>query len=382
MRSAHSSLEADTGLSEIELDRLGVVPARREDASRASTAQERMRPKRPPMGNNILGSVAPPYADSRISGCAPPSGDSPGILGENPASGSPPGAIPPPWAQPLRLWSLLDLMTPFKLKEIYDFLMTIGGAVRRWKESPEGEEIPDDERKRLVATLKEMLPATREEAANGVIVEHVAHELARLIIWLDMDELTSASLVIHLMNLTASIQIELANIALAFIPAGKSKYFEQEMLFGEPVWKAFPSARADIREAGNCFATGAHTATVFHLMRAAEVALRVLATNLQVTFSDPIEFQIWDTIIDEAQDKANAVCKSLPSKKAKIEAREFYNGAIGEFRAFKEMRNPVMHTRRTYDEPMAQSAMNHVREFMQRLAKKLREGRRNPIKWK
>lgn len=30
VKSDHSSLEADTGLSEIELDRLGVVPVRRE----------------------------------------------------------------------------------------------------------------------------------------------------------------------------------------------------------------------------------------------------------------------------------------------------------------------------------------------------------------
>ena len=47
--------------------------------------------------------------------------------------------------------------------------------------------------------------------------------------------------------------------------------------FGESVAVAFPSASQDIQEAMKCFACERYTATVFHLMRAAEALMRVLA---------------------------------------------------------------------------------------------------------
>ena len=70
--------------------------------------------------------------------------------------------------------------------------------------------------------------------------------------------------------------------------------------------------------------------------------------------------------------------KAGPSRDA---ALEFYRGALGEFEAFKDTyRNNVMHVRKAYDEPQALSVMNHVREFMIRLAAKIDE---NPkaIRW-
>ena len=44
------------------------------------------------------------------------------------------------------------------------------------------------------------------------------------------------------------------------------------------------------------------------------------------------------------------------------------------FRYFKDhWRNPVNHFRSKYDEPQALSAINHVRDFMQHIATKLKE---------
>ena len=186
---------------------------------------------------------------------------------------------------------------------------------------------------------------------------------------------------IALKDLRADLITYLGTETFAYVPPARSKYLEQEALFGEAVWKAFPSARYDIQEAGNCYAVGAHTACVFHLMRAVEGALRVLARDLKVKLPG-LEFEEWNRIIEAIQECAEVRAKTLRRREDRTKAREFYGGAIGEFRAFKDAwRNHVMHARASYDEQRAQSAMTHVREFMQRLAERLSEDRRRPLRW-
>jgi hypothetical protein len=60
----------------------------------------------------------------------------------------------------------------------------------------------------------------------------------------------------------------------------RAQYFAQVKLFGDDVHFAFPSARADIQESGNCLATDRNTAAVFHLMRSVEWGLRALCGHL------------------------------------------------------------------------------------------------------
>jgi hypothetical protein len=79
-----------------------------------------------------------------------------------------------------------------------------------------------------------------------------------------------------------AIEKELAQRKLVFIPPNLVEYLEQEKLFGDAVYENFPSARGDIRDAGNCLAAGLNTAAVFHLMRVVELGLRALAKKLHV----------------------------------------------------------------------------------------------------
>ena len=79
-------------------------------------------------------------------------------------------------------------------------------------------------------------------------------------------------------------------------------------LFGLEVATAFPSASRDIREAGNCLAVECCTASVFHLMRASEFALRALARDRRVEFSDrPLEEKEWGQILSNLEAKASGV---------------------------------------------------------------------------
>lgn len=68
-----------------------------------------------------------------------------------------------------------------------------------------------------------------------------------------------------------------------FIPAEWSYLYRHDgPLFGERVEDAFPDAHRDIEAAGRCIALDESTAAVFHLMRAAELALQRLANELGV----------------------------------------------------------------------------------------------------
>jgi hypothetical protein len=165
---------------------------------------------------------------------------------------------------------------------------------------------------------------------------------------------------------------ELSERKLVFIPPSFVQFLEQDALFDDAVNQAFPSAQPEIKDAGNCLAVGLPNAAIFHLMRVAELGLRALAKTLNVKMPVQIEFATWGQVIDAIDKKLAQLKGQTP---AKSEKAQFYSGLILEIRAFSHLwRNPVMHARSRYDEPQAQSAFNHVRSFMQRLAERVKEG--------
>ena len=175
-------------------------------------------------------------------------------------------------------------------------------------------------------------------------------------------------------DLVQTIKDEVGTKTFVSIPDSKATLFEQDALFGEAVNKAFPSAKIEIMNVGNCLAADLNTAAIFHLMRVTEIGLRALARNLKVKIKKmPLEYADWGKIIPEIEEKIK-LKKPKSRGKKQSETLEFYHGAIGEFNAFKDIwRNNVMHTRGSYDEKEAVRVFNHVRGFMQRLAAKISE---------
>jgi hypothetical protein len=166
------------------------------------------------------------------------------------------------------------------------------------------------------------------------------------------------------------------------------KYVEQDALFGEVVADKFKRANADIKEAGNCLAVGAHTAAVFHLMRVTELGLRAFCFHLG--FSEviekydrtgqghheyrPIEYATWDKILGQLQRQIDGKLASIPDRKEKHEAQEFYVAIAQEIWALKEAwRNHVMHSRREYIHEDVFAVMAHVKRLMVLLATRLAE---------
>ena len=90
-------------------------------------------------------------------------------------------------------------------------------------------------------------------------------------------------------------------------------YLQKETPFGKAVAQAFPECSEDISEAYNCFAFGRYTASMFHLGRAMEIAVKRVAKKIGVkAYRD--EWQAYLTAMNEHINK-------MPFKTAKDKAR-------------------------------------------------------------
>jgi hypothetical protein len=173
------------------------------------------------------------------------------------------------------------------------------------------------------------------------------------------------------------IEGELEGRYCIIIPKQKSSCLVLEKAFGEGVIGKLSDAAPEIKEAGNCLAVGLHTAAVFHLMRASECGLRVLAEELQAwTEAWPIEYAQWSQVIDAIEkklrpkiDEADRMSKGADKEKA----QSLYHGLLDDVKYLKVDRNKVMHTRCTCSPDDAQSVMGRVRSFMLRVAEMVKE---------
>ena len=185
-----------------------------------------------------------------------------------------------------------------------------------------------------------------------------------------------------LLSFRESVIRNLKRRQFVLVPEERSEYLDHPHLFGEQVSYAFPLAKNDISQAGNCLAVECCTACVFHLMRVVEHGIRALANDRDVNISKgPIELATWEQLIKELE-KSEAAIQQYPKTLAREAQLNFYHGAMIEVRAFKnKFRNSVMHTRDEYDLHEAMSAFTHVRTFMQVLSEKISDHSRTPTVW-
>ena len=160
-------------------------------------------------------------------------------------------------------------------------------------------------------------------------------------------------------HLDGSLITALEKDAVFRIPPERKDYFERDDLFGPEVSTAFPSCDRDIRKAGSCYALGQADACVHHLMLVLERGLNALAVKVGV----PYQRTNWQTIIDQVASKLKSAAKG--------KERDFYLEVNAQFGFLKDAyRNHSEHARDDhYDMPKALSALDHVRSFMQELAK-------------
>ncbi len=200
-------------------------------------------------------------------------------------------------------------------------------------------------------------------------------------------DLTTRKLVFLLGELDKHIQWDMQKEQFMYIPPSSAKYYNLEKPFGDKVYDAFPAARFDLTQAGNCLAAGVYTASGMHLMRGAEVGLWELGRDRQIPVakSNKIEFTEWGLIISELETAIQAI-QQWPNSVVKEDAHKFYNKAVVEIRSFNDgIRRHLAHVRPqqiSMEEDEALANWGHVTRFLQTLAAKISEGQYTDLVWK
>lgn len=162
------------------------------------------------------------------------------------------------------------------------------------------------------------------------------------------------------------IEDQLARRAFYQLKPDVAGLFENPHSFGEKVDLCFPSAAHDIAEAGKCFACERFDATIYHLMRAMEVALTCLAKRLHVRASPS-----WGDYLN----RIDKVLKSKARRSALRKSRlQFLGNAAALLRAVKEAwRDDTMHMAGKYGPDQTRDIFMSVKAFMAHLATELSE---------
>lgn len=264
-------------------------------------------------------------------------------------------------------------------------------AIQEWliEKDKKSEELTEEERKDIYGKINEIEDSCRLFNLNidkcvirlkNKVKDPEKYKIPLWSFWRDLRHRISDELERHL---------------FMYVPETHADYYEHLELFGREVSESFPSARNEIREAGNCYAVGLNTACVFHLMRAVEVALKqmvvVMKAKKHLTKPDkssptgkkqiPPELCDWDTLIKglraalremEAGKKTNAKVKATHA---------FYSEAINTFSEFKDAwRNTISHghdvasgRRKLYKDGETADIMKSTRHFLAILAKRIKE---------
>ncbi len=137
------------------------------------------------------------------------------------------------------------------------------------------------------------------------------------------------------------------------------RFYEMGALFGDEVAKKFKNASSDIKNAGNCLALQQPTACVFHLMRAMEVAVRVLSKRLGVTIAPQTP---WRKMTGDMDTKICAKPDSTDKQKRKKNDWEAARANLHHVGSV--WRNNTMHPAASYTRGQARDVFDATRVFM------------------
>jgi hypothetical protein len=160
-------------------------------------------------------------------------------------------------------------------------------------------------------------------------------------------------------QLERTVEWEMGDKLFMFIPPDRAEWYNKPESFGKDVNAKFPTVQFDIVEAGNCYASGRSTATVFHSMRIMEVGVQELGRALSVPL---VNQKVWQVILDGI----NKAIKGLDPKLH--QTIEMSQAAANLYAVKLATRNEVMHPKQTYTMEEADNILRQVRIFMQHLA--------------
>jgi hypothetical protein len=173
--------------------------------------------------------------------------------------------------------------------------------------------------------------------------------------------------------LTNTLNAEIKSRLFVFVPSHRNKFMQPRNFMSETTRDTFPTARQEMAEAGRSHAVGLYTAAVLHCVRAVEIGLRAMATELRVEFPFPLVQADQENVIRGIESKIAAM-KDRKKDADKDADLNFYSEAAMQFRYFKDgWRVRAAHTRATYDESQSNGVIEHAATFLDILSKRLKE---------
>ena len=241
--------------------------------------------------------------------------------------------------------------------------------MRDFARNKESEELSDDDKKAFLEVIQDIesrckeldLDTTESAAVWAQYKWHTATDHLDVYRFLDA--------------IYMAVVIETSHCHFLKLDPKRSDFYSQledekgTKQFGEKAEMAFPSAKAEIVSACNCFALEQWTASVFHCMRILESPLICLAKQ----FSVPHDKHDWHNIIEGIEKAVRGIDEKTTGSNWKDEQKYFSEAARHLMFIKNAWRNHVMHKRDEYDEGKALSILQHTRELTIHLAGRISE---------
>ncbi len=171
-------------------------------------------------------------------------------------------------------------------------------------------------------------------------------------------------------ELVRHLRHDLQSCSVHPLPARRVASFD--LTFGDEVRAAFPSVAGDIAEGGRCLALGRYTACAFHAIRVAERGLVALGAAADARRKLPRDGQQWDALIVSLESRLADIDK-WSAGAARSQAYAFFDEALGDVRALRDVARRLSSGARAFDEHDALSAINRTRDFLVRLSERISE---------
>ena len=174
-------------------------------------------------------------------------------------------------------------------------------------------------------------------------------------------------------ELARQIRRELKSVYLMVVPNDKIDLIKENRDAINPAVAAkFDHEIVDeLQQAGVCLAFGRNTASVFHMTRVVEAAIREIARRLRVPKSKPMLG--WDAVFKEIDKRLEKLRAKKKKSRAINEKIAFLSETRLHVHAIKDAwRKPTVHEiAKTYDEPQATRVYRAVWSLMGHLAAKI-----------
>lgn len=164
---------------------------------------------------------------------------------------------------------------------------------------------------------------------------------------------------------------ELDSFLYVYISPDKANFWESDDILSQKTKDAFSgSVSTELRLAGTAYACDLGTASVFHSMRAAEVGIRMIATDLGVSLNGDEQLKVAIDGIQAAARKLDEV-KRHPNKSSDS---QFYSELAIDAGLMKDAwRNHVSHAKASYTGNQAKTILDAACRFFEKLSERFNQ---------